>query len=113
MSENVSERERLIQALLIHRLSYNGACACGGRADSANPIDLTRHVADALLAAGFGDVAQAKADGIKEAEDAIRANRVFYGKTDWTDRDQKMYNRGLDTAIGAVRRTPSAHKATS
>ena len=50
---DVREREQLIQALLSHRLSYSGACACGGRADSANPLDLTRHVAGALIAAGF------------------------------------------------------------
>lgn len=51
----MSERERLAQALGEHRISYSGACACGGRALSANPVDLTQHVADALLAAGFGD----------------------------------------------------------
>jgi len=71
VSENGSEREgliqALIQALLMHRLSSNGACACGGRADSANPLDLTRHVADALLAAGFGGVAAAKAEAMDEA----------------------------------------------
>jgi hypothetical protein len=89
----VSGDERIVRVLEEHRRVYDDysyLCACGQWRDKRDDGTAHRaHVAAALLAAGFGHVAQAKAEALRDAADEVQdeclasSTACFCGSADW------------------------------